>query len=269
VFLLAGLLALAVAQPVVARVQFGQARKDAEALVVVDISRSMLASRSPTGTTRIDRARAIAKEFRARLPGVPVGVASLTDRVLPHLFPTSNEDVFLATVDRALGIERPPPDRTGRGRATSLGALGLVGTRSFFTPGTTKRVAVVLTDGESLPVNTGTLAGRLAEGGVTPLIVHVWGVDERIFDDRGKPLATYFADPDAPGTLESIANAIGSRVFAEADADGVARAARAVLGDGPMGKSGAELESLELAPYAVLASFVPLLFLVWRRNLAG
>jgi hypothetical protein len=34
-----------------------------------------------------------------------------------------------------------------------------------------------------------------------------------------------------------------------------------------MGPSGRELQSFELAPYAVLASFVPLLFLVWRRNL--
>jgi hypothetical protein len=33
-----------------------------------------------------------------------------------------------------------------------------------------------------------------------------------------------------------------------------------------MGPSGRELQSLELAPYAVLASVAPLLFLLWRRN---
>jgi hypothetical protein len=269
VVLVSALLALAAAQPVVATVRFGQARKDAEALVVIDISRSMLARPRPGSETRLERARAIAKDVRASLPGVPVGIASLTDRVLPHLFPTANEDAFLATLDRSVGIERPPPDRSGRGRATALGALGLLGTRDFFTPGTTKRVAVVITDGETRPVNIPALEGGLAAGGVTPLIVDVWGADERIFGAHGKPLAAYTADLDAPGMLESITSAIGGRMFGEGDTRGVVRAARAALGEGPMGRTDRQLQSLELAPYAVLASFVPLLFLVWRRNLTG
>lgn len=263
----AGLLALAAAQPVVATVRQGEARTDAEAVVVVDISRSMLARRRPTGLTRIDRARAIAKDVRGALPGVPVGVASLTDRVLPHLFPTTNQDVFVATLDRALGIERPPPDRSGRGRATSLRALGALGTANFFRPGARKRVAIVLTDGESLPVRVGPLESALARGNVTLLLVHVWGVDERIFRPNGLPLREYLADPDTPGFLESLTNAIGARVFAEDEASRVAAAAREAIGSGPTGPSGRELQSLELAPYAVLGSLVPLLFLVWRRNL--
>jgi hypothetical protein len=267
VVLAATLLALAAAQPVVATVRNGEARTDAEALVVVDISRSMLAKRRPQGLTRIERARTIAKDVRAALPGVPVGVASLTDRVLPHLFPTSNQDVFVATLDRALGIERPPPDRSGRGRATSLRALAALGTANFFRPGARKRVAIVLTDGESVPVRVTTLENALARGNVTLLLVHVWGADERIFLPSGRPLPEYLADPDTPGFLNSLTNAIGARVFAEDEAGRVARAARDALGSGPMGPSGRELQSLELAPYAVLGSFVPLLFLVWRRNL--
>ena len=263
----AALLALAAAQPVIATVRQGEARTDAEALVVVDISRSMLARRRPTGLTRIDRARTIAKDVRAALPGVPVGVASLTDRVLPHLFPTTNQDVFVATLDRALGIEKPPPDRSGRGRATSLRALGTLGTANFFRPGARKRVAIVLTDGESLPVRVSALEGDLARGNVTLLLVHVWGGDERIFRPNAVPLRAYLADPDTPGFLSSLANAIGARVFDEGDASGVARAARDAIGAGPMGPSGRELQSLELAPYAVLASFVPLVFLIWSRNL--
>jgi hypothetical protein len=263
----AGLLALAAAQPVIATVRQGEARTDAEALIVVDISRSMLARRRPTGLTRIDRARTIAKDVRAALPGVPVGVASLTDRVLPLLFPTTNQDVFVATVDRALGIEKPPPDRSGRGRATSLRALGTLGTANFFRPSARKRVAIVLTDGESLPVRVAALESDLARGNVTLLLVHLWGVDERIFQPNGLPLRQYLADPDTPGFLSSLANEIGARVFDEDEAGDVARAARDAIGAGPMGPSGRELQSLELAPYAVLASLVPLLFLVWRRNL--
>jgi hypothetical protein len=268
IVLVAALLALAAAQPVVATVRNGEARTDAEALVIVDISRSMLAKGRPNGLTRLERARTIAKDVRAALPGVPVGIASLTDRVLPHLFPTTNQDVFVATLDRALGIERPPPDRSGRGRATSLRALGAVGTANFFRPGARKRVAIVLTDGESLPVRVAPLGAALARGNVTLLLVHVWGVDERIFRASGAPIPEYLADPDTPGFLGSLSNAIGARVFDEDEAGRAAGAARSALGAGPMGPSGRELQSLELAPYAVLASFVPLLFLVWRRNLA-
>ena len=267
VVLTAVLLSLAAAQPVVATVRSGEGRTDAEALFVVDISRSMQARRGPNGVTRIDRARAIAKDVRAALPGVPVGIASLTDRVLPHLFPTTNQDVFLATLDRALGIERPPPDRSGRGRATSLRALAALGTANFFGPGARKRVAIVLTDGESLPVRPGPLEAALARGDVTLFLVHVWDLEERIFRPGGRPLSEYLADPDTPGFLESLANTIDARLFTEDDAGRVAEAARSAIGSGPTGPSGRELQSFELAPYAVLASFVPLLFLVWRRNL--
>jgi hypothetical protein len=266
IVLVAILLALAAAQPVVATVRNGKGRTDAEALVVVDISRSMLARRQAEGATRIDRARAIAKEIRGSLSGVPVGVASLTDRVLPHLFPTTNQDVFIATLDRAVGIEKPPPDRSGRGRATSLGALGAVGRSNYFRPGATRRVAIVLTDGESLPVRVAPLEAALAGGNVKLVLVHVWGVDERIFGPNGAPVREYVADPDTPVFLSSLANSIGARVFDENEAGAAARVVRQTIGSGPVGVSGRELDTVELAPYAVLASFVPLVFLVWRRN---
>lgn len=268
ILLVAGFLGLAAAQPVVARVRAGEGRKDAEALLVIDISRSMLARRHANGPARIDRAKAIAQQVRAALPGVPVGIASLTDRVLPHLFPTTNEDVFVTTLGRSVGVERPPPDRTGRGRVTALGALRLLGAGNFFGPGTTRRVAVVLTDGESTPVRISTLEAGLAQGGITPFFVHVWNVDERIFRPDGRPLRQYVADPDSPDFLRSVATAVGGRMFDEGDVTGVVRASRDAIGEGPLGPSGRELQTLELAPYAVLASFVPLLFLVWRRNLA-
>ena len=265
--LVAGLLALAAAQPVVAEVHPSAGRRDAEVLLVLDISRSMLARGSPRELSRFDRARSLMSELRAELPGVPVGIASLTDGVLPHLFPTTNEAVFAATLSRSVGIERPPPDRSGRGRATVLGALASLGTRNFFTPGTAKRVAVVLTDGESLPVATGALASAFAEGAVTPIFARLWAADERIFDAKGRPLPAYLADPDSAATLDSVASAVGGRVFGESDLSALVRTTRAALGSGPTGPAGRQLQSLELAPYAVLGAFVPLLFLVWRRNL--
>ena len=62
-----------------------------------------------------------------------MGVASLTDRVLPHLFPTLGANAFAAVVDSGIGIERPPPDRRAR-RATAFLALGDLGRVAFHRP---------------------------------------------------------------------------------------------------------------------------------------
>ena len=52
-------------------------RTDAAALIVVDTSRSMLAATSASGADpRSQRARRAALRIRARLPGIPVGIAS-------------------------------------------------------------------------------------------------------------------------------------------------------------------------------------------------
>lgn len=263
----AACLALAAAQPVVGKVRPVQGRQDAEALFVFDISRSMLASAGPSAPTRFTRARAAARAVRAQLPALPVGVVSMTDRVLPHLFPTLGAGLFDATLDDALGIERPPPDRLGRGRATSLGSLGLLATRNFFGENASRRVAVVFTDGESLPYDALDLRDRLGQGNVTLVVVRIWAPEERIYDARGNVLAAYRPDPAAQAALDKDMAAVGARVLRPADVDGVADAVRRAVGSGPVGPAGRELRTKALAPYAVLGSFLPLVFLLWRRNL--
>ena len=59
-------LGVAAAQPVVERTTTAQTRTDAEAFVVVDISRSMLARRGVDGEERIERAKRIAESFAPR-----------------------------------------------------------------------------------------------------------------------------------------------------------------------------------------------------------
>src|SRR2546423_621322 len=86
----AALIAAASAQPVVERTATRYARTDAEAFILVDTSRSMLATEGPGKRTRFERAREAARELRAAIPEVPVGLASMTDRVLPHVFPTTD-----------------------------------------------------------------------------------------------------------------------------------------------------------------------------------
>src|SRR5207249_9086469 len=78
------LLALAASQPVVASRHRTAVSRDADVFLVLDTSRSMLAARSPGSPTRFERARAIARTLLRELPPAPIGLASLTDRVLPH-----------------------------------------------------------------------------------------------------------------------------------------------------------------------------------------
>ena len=260
-----GLIALAAAQPVLSSVRDREGRVDAEAFFVFDTTRSMLARNGRNGSTRFDRAREAAKELRAGIPTVPAGVASITDRVLPLLFPTTSANVFTATVDRPLGIERPPPDRAGRGRSTALQALAALATQNFYGAEAQHRVAVVLTDGESLPTDLGTLRARLLGGRIVPVFVRFWGEDDRVFDARGVP-ERYRPDPGSGDQLRAVADAGRGRVF-EANQVGQALAAvRKALGEGPTGPRGRELQSRELAPVVLALAFLPLGFLIWRRN---
>ena len=161
---IAVLVGLATAQPLLAQTQTQPVRSDAEALFVIDTSRSMLASTAPLGPTRIDRAKQDALSLRAKLPDVPVGVASLTDRTLPHLFPNADEQAFRATVEQAIDIEQPPPIAYLRTGVTTMAALTAVVTRGFFSPTASHRVLVVFTDGESRPFDAAGLGAVLRRG---------------------------------------------------------------------------------------------------------
>jgi von Willebrand factor type A domain len=265
--LVGGLLAVAAMQPVGSRVESRHGRTDAEAQFVFDISRSMEARAGRGGATRFERALAAAKELRAAMPSVPVGVASVTDRVLPHLFPTTSANVFTATLDRALGIERPPPDSSGRGRATALGSLTALATNNFFGVESRRRLVVVFTDGETVPADLGTLRARMLGARIQPIFVRFWSPDERIYTARGALDRGYRPDPASVPAMAELASAVEGRSFHEHDLEAVAERARSLLGDGPTGAHGRELQSVELAAPAATAAFLPLLFLLWRRNL--
>src|SRR5262249_32958925 len=143
-----GLLAVAAAQPALRSSTAIRVRTDTQAYYVLDVSRSMLASRAPGAKTRISRARNDAARLRDELLEVPSGVATLNDRVLPDLLPVPDRDSFEQTVRQAVAVDNPPPE-TSAVTATTLGALGALGTQSFFAPFARHRVVIVLTDGES------------------------------------------------------------------------------------------------------------------------
>lgn len=260
------LLALAATQPVIESSQTVLERTDAEAYVVVDISRSMLAASGDGAPTRIDRARLEAERLRASMPQVPVGILSLTDRLLPHLFPTTDRSVFRSTLAKAVGIERPPPALFFSTRATALGELGPIVERKYFSPTATKRVLIVLTDGESQAFEDDELRGPFARSPrIETLLVHVWKADERIYEG-GVPERSYAPDPASAATLARVASLTGGSVYEERSAPTAADVVTA-LGEGPTRERVLDGERTALMPYATIAALIPLGFVLLRRNL--
>lgn len=260
------LLGLAGAQPVFEWMSDQRVRTDAEAFVVLDVSRSMLAQRDADGPMRIERAKVAATTLRASLSEVPIGVASLTDRVLPHLFPTSDAEVFEATLARAIGIERPPPRSSFATGATSLNALSTLRGLRYFTPSSKERLAIVLTDGESQPVANARLGGLFRrDPAIDVLFVQFWEGDERVLS-RGVPEPQYRPDPSARAVLDRLAASSKGAVYSEGQLGAAASKARDLLGDGPSVVRGEQAGQLALAPYLAAAALVPFGLLLWRRD---
>jgi hypothetical protein len=255
------LLGAAAAQPVVRQDGELRQRTDAEAYALVDTTRSMLAAAEPGDPPRIERAIAAALDVRRALPDVPFGVASLTNRPLPHLFPTVARDQFELVVTRAVGINRPPPGRK-RGPisvATDFQSLEALGQENFFRSASRKRLVVLFSDGESGLYPVRSVVEALQRGGVELIIVRTWDGEERVWAPDGSPEEGY---RPSPGSLQPLAHlaalTTGGRVFGEDDVQAVAAAARAYLGEGPAVDVPAPGRTVSLAPYAVLAACVPL-----------
>lgn len=259
------LLAAAAAQPVVSTREAREGREGVEVIAVLDVTRSMLARRSPSEPTRLERSRTLAKQVRAELTDVEFGLTSLTDRVLPHLFPTLGVNSFAAAIDRSIGIERPPPDRSTR-RATALGALADLARLHFFRPDSYRRIVLVLTDGETVPVDLGTFRTRLVNGRINTIFVHVWRGDERIFESEDTASAAYRPDVSSIRALRRVAGAVDGALFVEGETSKVIAEIRRLVGDGPTVPRGRELRSTALAPHLAAAAFLPLLLLLRRRN---
>ncbi len=257
------LLALAAMQPAVRSTTTAKVRTDAQAIFVLDISRSMLAARSPHSPDRLARAKQLATAMRAAIPDVPSGVATLTDRVLPSLFPNSDPAVFDATVAHAVGIEQPPPANVDV-IATSLAALGSLGTQNYFPPTARRRLVVVLTDGESRPFDARQVASQLAAGpGVHLVLVHVREPGESVYSG-GEIESGYHESPTSDEALDSLAAATAGSTFSEHSLGGAIRAEKAALGKGPTMVEGRSERTTTLAPYVALAALLPLAFVLTR-----
>jgi hypothetical protein len=261
-----GLVALAAAQPVLATSRTERERTDAQVFLAVDTSRSMLASARPGAPRRFDRAREIGQELADRLSQVPVGVASFTDGLLPHLFPTTDRRVLEATLGKTLDIESPGPSTYYSTRATTFDALGAAPTLNYFPPAVKKRVLVVLTDGETRPLERDLASAFAREPKIRIVFVHVWEPDERIYL-TGVAEFGYSADARSGAELARIASLVGGIVVSEGDPEGLLRAVTDLLGSGPTVDRRHEGNRIALMPWITLAAFVPLGYVLRRRNL--
>jgi von Willebrand factor type A domain len=267
IVVLAVLLGIGAAQPVIEETTQQSFRSDAQAFFVLDTSRSMLASTEPGEATRFERAREAALRFRDGLEAVPVGLASLTDRVLPLVFPTGNRDTFESTLRLALDVDRPASSEAEDVRATEFGALASVGERNFFRGGK-RRLAVVFTDAETTDFNPRSVASSLAEGNVELIVVRFSKPGERVFGPEGAP-EPYEPDLASGASAERLADAAGGRAFDEDELGDAIDSARSTFGEGPTVVTRAEQSDIEpLAPYVFLAALLPLGLLLYRRNFA-
>jgi VWA domain-containing protein len=254
---------MAAAQPALTHSTHPRSRTDVQAVFVLDISRSMAASSSPASSTRLDRAAAAAIALRNAIPDVPAGVLTLTDRVLPDLLPVSDVAGFDGVVRRAVRIESPPPQATSV-RATTFSALGQIASGDVFPPSATKRIVVLLTDGESGPVGTSGVARSLA--GYRFEAVRFWASDESVYREDGKPESAYRPDPSSRAVLADLASSLGGKSFEQTQLKAATRYLRSLAGSGStVAGPATEEHRYPLAPYVGLLALVALLAFLGPR----
>jgi len=251
-----GLLGIAAAQPVLQTTESRRMRTESEAMFVVDVSRSMAAARDAGADSRLERARAAVQRLRGAVPEVPAGISGLTDRVLPYLFATPDEQVFAETLRRSVGIQTPRPQQIAP-VATSFSALPALVDDGFFSRGAERRTCVVVTDGESVPFSAAEVGGQLrGPRGCRLVVVRVGSAAERVFRPDGTPEANYRPAADARSNVDRLAAAAGGSAYEEDQLDAAVAALRAAAVAGPEASSTEVSGQRALAPWLAVAALI-------------
>jgi len=258
------LLGAAAAQPAVRTTDRVEVRTQSQVFYVVDMSRSMAASASPGGRTRLVRARGVVARLHAAVPDVPSGLAGLTDRVLPYLFPTVSAAAFDETLARSVLVESPPPQRVSV-TATSFGALAALAHDGFFDRAATHRTCVLVTDGETSGYATADVARALGgDHGCRLVVVRVGSAADRVYDENGHAEAGYAPDPAAGAKVEQLAESTGGRSYGE-DEPGAAAAVRRAAEAGPVRDAPRRETTRLLGPYLAFIALALAAVLVGLR----
>jgi hypothetical protein len=258
------LLGLAAAQPGLRTTHRQSVRTQSQVFFVVDVSRSMAAARTLGGRTRLQRARSAVAQLRAAVPDVPSGLAGLTDRVLPYVFPTASTVAFDETLRRSVLIESPTPQQVST-NATSFAALASLARDSFFDR-SAQRTCVLVTDAETRSYPTEDVAHALGgPRGCRLLVVLVGGAGERVFGADGSPEAGYVPDPAAEAKAQLLAEAAGGSAFGEGKLSAASEALRRAAQVGPVRRAATSATTRPLAPWAAVLAALLVLALIAVR----
>ena len=262
---LAALVAATAAQPAIRDTDSTPVRSDAELFLTFDVSRSMLAASAPGGVARLERARALGNDVHRSLDDVPTGVATLTNRMMPLLFPTGDARGVGAVIGQSVRIMQPRPERLTAARASSLAALGLAADRSYFNPNARKRVLVVFSDLDSDFFSLEGTLRLLRAHRIEPFLVRVAAPGERIFDRSGHP----FAYASVSTVTVAALRRAHWHAFEEREAGRLIAEIRSYLGRGPVVESGLVESQRSLAPALALAALLLTAVLVLPSLRAG
>lgn len=263
---LAALVGIAAAQPVVEESDERPQRVDAQVFFALDTTRSMLASAGPGEPTRWNRATAAARRIRDAIPDVPIGIASLTDNVLPLLFPTTNRGSFDAVLRHSIGVDRPLSEEAENRQQTDLGATRFFASGNFFRDAR-RRVLVVFTDAQTKRYDAGALTAEFSGSGVAVILVRFWRDGELVYGPEGVERA-YVPDPASVAAAELFAQQVRGEAVHEDELDAAIEAIRVKLGSDSTITRVRTVDIHPLGPYVLIAALVPLSFLLIRRNLA-
>ena len=215
-----------------------RARTESEVFFVVDVSRSMAAAEAhPAGRAWRGRAPRSSR-LRAAVPDVPAGLAGLTDRVLPYLFPTLDEQAFAATLG-PLRPDRVAAAAAGQHECDELRRLDLARARRLL-----QRAPRAGGHASSSPTARAARTRRppwsarsRGPRGCRLLVVRVGNPAERVFGADGSPEAAYAPDPAAADKTRALAEAAGGEAFSEDDLGAAAAASRRAADVGPVGRA--------------------------------
>lgn len=243
-------LGAAAAQPALRTTHPQNVRTQSQIFFIVDVSRSMSAAETLNGQTRLARARRDVSRLHAAVADVPSGLAGLTDRVLPYLFPTANAFSFDETLRRSVTIESPPPQQVST-NATSFAALAALASDSFFQRSVQRRTCVLVTDAETRSYPTESVAQALdGPAGCRLLVLRVGSARDRVFGVDGAPEAGYAPDPAAAANAQQLAAAAGGNAFDEGSIGAAVSALRTAAEVGPVRREAARAITQALAPWA-------------------
>jgi hypothetical protein len=260
------LVGIAAAQPVIERFDERPERVDAQAFFAFDTSRSMMASAGAGQPTRWDRAVAAGQQMREALGDVPVGIASMTDRVLPHLFPTTNREAFDNVLRYSVGVDKPASDLAENTRATDLAATRFFAVGNYFR-GAQRRLLVVFTDAETKRFEVERLTGAFVDSGVKTILLRFWAPGERVYGPDGVEQA-YVPEESSAAYAQIYARAVHGETYDENQLGAAIDEARANFGKGSSTISVKTVDIQPLGPFVLLVALLPLSFLLVRRNLA-